>query len=178
MDKQILAATQRWIKSIVLGLQLCPFAEQVVKDESLRYHITQAATDTALLTALNDELNYLDQNPSVATTLLIHPYVLTDFYIYNQFLDLVDLLLEQLDKTGVYQVASFHPDYQYAGTQPADIENYRNKSPYPMLHILREAGLDQAINTFPDVEEIPPTNIKRLQALGLNKMQSLLKDCG
>ena len=162
----------------MVGLQLCPFAEQVVRDKSLRYRITEAATDSALLMALNDEFNYLDQNPLVATTLLIHPHVLTDFYIYNQFLDLVDLLLEQLDKTGVYQVASFHPDYQYAGTQPADIENFRNKSPYPMLHILREESLEQAINAFPSVEEIPSTNIKRLQALGLNKMQSLLKDCG
>ncbi len=122
-------------------------------------------------------LELLTRDESIETTLLIHPNVLQDFATYNQFLDLVDALLEQLELEGIYQVASFHPDYQFAGSDPDATRNYTNRSPYPVLHLLREESLERAIAGYPGVEEIPERNIELLEGMGAEKMQALLRAC-
>jgi hypothetical protein len=139
--------------------------------------VTEAATEEQLLSALETELALLNDDASVETTLLIHPDVLQDFFDYNQFLDTAERLLVQLDLEGVYQVASFHPDYQFAGTAADDAENFTNRSPYPLLHILREESLALRIAAYPDVEQIPVRNIEQMKRLGREKLQSILQGC-
>ena len=139
--------------------------------------MTQAATEEQLLVELQGELELLNSDDSIETTLLIHPEALQDFYSYNQFLDYVDGLVREMALEGVYQVASFHPDYQFGGTEPDDAENYTNRSPYPILHLIREASLEQAVANYPDSDEIPERNIALANSLGKDKMQALLTAC-
>ena len=119
----------------------------------------------------------LEDEPDTETTLLIHPHALQDFAAYNEFLDAADGLLAYLDMEGVYQIASFHPDYQFAETEPDDAETYTNRSPFPMLHLLRESSLEAAIDNHPDVDGIPPRNIKLMNKLGAGKMREVLTAC-
>src|SRR5262245_13615518 len=144
-DAEVIAATQRWISTMVIGLNLCPFAERVFQANRIRYVVSGAATETALLDDLARELTFLALAPivEVETTLLIHPQVLQDFLDYNDFLDSAEGLLQDLGLTGVIQLASFHPQYQFADTEPDDVANYTNRSPFPMLHLLRESSVSQ-----------------------------------
>ena len=176
-DDTVKAATRCWVEPVFVGLNLCPFAKREITKNRLRYSVTQVTSEELLRQALRAEIDLLDQQPQIETTLLIHPDVLTDFYDYNQFLDDADTLLAQLDRAGIYQIASFHPQYQYYGTAVTDVENYRNKSPYPMLHLIREESLATVIANYPNTEDIPETNIRRLKALGQRKMQSLRQSC-
>jgi hypothetical protein len=130
-----------------------------------------------LLLDLHAELELSLGDDTIETTLLIHPYVLQDFYIYNDFLVLADALLEQMDLDGVFQIASFHPDYQFADTLPGDVENYTNRSPFPMLHILREASLSLAIDSHPDIDSIPQQNIRLMHEMGLERLKLLWRNC-
>ena len=139
--------------------------------------VSEAETEDELLQALHSELQRLEDEPEIETTLLIHPGVLQDFGPYNEFLDAADGLLAYLDMEGVYQIASFHPDYQFAGTEPDASENYTNRSPFPMLHLLREASLEAAIDSYPDVDGIPQRNIELMNELGSEKMRSILRSC-
>ncbi|SDR18963.1 hypothetical protein SAMN05428982_3502 [Pseudoxanthomonas sp. CF385] len=161
-------ATRRWVERAVIGLNLCPFAKAVYVKQQVRLVLSDASTPEALLEELAEELVLLrDTNPEqVDTTLIVHPDVLTDFLDYNDFLDNADAAVEALDLQGVIQVASFHPDYQFAGTMPDDISNYTNRSPYPTLHLLREASIDRAVEAFPDPDIIVERNVKTLDALG------------
>ena len=161
-------ATRRWVERAVIGLNLCPFAKAVYVKQQVRFVLSDASTPEALLEELAEELVLLrDADPDqVDTTLIVHPDVLTDFLDYNDFLDNADAAVEALDLHGVIQVASFHPDYQFAGTMPDDISNYTNRSPYPTLHLLREASIDRAVEAFPDADVIVERNVKTLDALG------------
>lgn len=170
-------AVQRWVETMVVDLNLCPFARKEVTKQRIRYALTEAEDIGTLLQALQNELEQLNSHPDIETTLLIHPHVLTDFLDYNQFLDAADELLRQLGLEGVYQIASFHPDYQFAGTQPGDAENYSNRSPYPLLHLLRESSLERAIEEYPDTADIPERNIRLLEDMGPHKLQQLLAAC-
>ena len=163
-----LDATRRWVERAVIGLNLCPFAKAVYVKQQVRFVLSDASTPEALLEELAEELVLLrDTDPEqVDTTLIVHPDVLTDFLDYNDFLDNADAAVEALDLQGEIQVASFHPDYQFAGTMPDDISNYTNRSPYPTLHLLREASIDRAVDAFPDPEVIVERNVKTLDALG------------
>lgn len=163
-----LDATRRWVERAVIGLNLCPFAKAVYVKQQVRFVLSDASTPEALLEELAEELVLLrDTDPEqVDTTLIVHPDVLTDFLDYNDFLDNADAAVEALDLQGEIQVASFHPDYQFAGTAPDDISNYTNRSPYPTLHLLREASIDRAVDAFPDPEVIVERNVKTLDALG------------
>jgi hypothetical protein len=143
----------------------------------VRFSVTEAVTEEQLLLDLQAELELLDNDETVETTLLIHPKVLQEFYDYNQFLSYADSLLAQMGLNGVYQIASFHPHYQFSGTAPDDVENYTNKSPYPMLHLIREESLERGIANYPDAEQIPERNIELLNSLGRDKMQALLLAC-
>ena len=174
-----IAQTRYWLENVVLQHNLCPFAHKPFKGGQIRYVVTDSARPEFLLEDLQNELTYLHNTPvtEVETTLLIHPGALEDFYDYNDFLDLADALLEQLGYVGEFQIASFHPDYQFADTRPEDAENYTNRSPYPMLHLIREASLEQAITHYPDVDDIPQRNIALMEQLGATHHQQVLQDC-
>jgi len=166
--RDILAATKHWLEAAVLGLDLCPFARAVHALDLIRYVVSPAETPEALLADLLRELKALAAtDPSeVETTLLIHPQVLGDFLAYNDFLGVAEAAVEELGLAGVLQIASFHPRYQFAGTGPDDIENYTNRSPHPMLHLLREASVERAVASFPDTARIYEKNIATLRRLG------------
>ena len=164
----VIEATRTWLEKAVIGLQLCPFASQPYFSHRVRYCVSEQRTSEGLLEDLSRELQALHEaEPSnCETTLLIHPWVLTDFLEYNNFLDDCDATVDRLGLTGELQVASFHPNYQFAGTDPDDIENYSNRSPYPMLHLLREASVSRAADTFAGIEDIGTRNIEMLRQLG------------
>ncbi|WP_374318221.1 DUF1415 domain-containing protein [Aquabacterium sp.] len=167
-EDDVLAATKTWLEKAVIGLNLCPFAKSVHVKDQIRYVVSEASTPQELLEELVQELQLLaeiDIN-EVETTLLIHPRVLQDFDDYNAFLDIADEALTQLDLDGVLQVASFHPDYQFEGTEADDISNYTNRSPFPTLHLIREESIDRAVAAYPDAESIYERNIELLQHMG------------
>lgn len=176
-ETSALLATQKWVEKAVVGLNLCPFAKRELKQNRVRFVCEFANTETALLEALTAELHRLEQTSEIETTLLIHPAVLQDFYDYNTFLGLAEEQLLALQYEGIFQIASFHPQYQFAGTLPNDVENYTNRSPYPMLHLLREASLEQTLKKYPDPEQIPERNITLMNEMGTDAAQSLLKSC-
>ena len=167
-NETIIAATQRWLEKAVIGLNLCPFAKSVHVKKQIRYVVSATTTPEALLEELMNELRTLqDADPDkIDTTLLIHPYVLTDFLDFNDFQDTVDLAVAEPEFNDEFQVASLHPHYQFAGTAPDDIENYTNRSPYPTLHLLREDSVDRAVDAFPDADKIVDNNVKTLKKLG------------
>ena len=175
--EDIIKPVRNWVETVVIGLNLCPFAKRELVRNRVRFSVTEALTEEQLLEDLQAELELLNNDETIETTLLIHPDVLQDFYDYNQFLNYVDDLLGQLELDGIYQVASFHPKYQFGGTEPDDVENYTNKSPYPMLHLIRESSLEQAIATYPDSDKIPERNIELLETMGREKMSALLQAC-
>ena len=164
----VIAVTQLWLEKAVIGLNLCPFAKAVHVKNQIRYVVSAATTPAALLEDLVNELRTLqDADPEkIDTTLLIHPHVLTDFFDFNDFLDTVELAVAEPEFNDEFQVASFHPQYQFAGTAPDDIENYTNRSPYPTLHLLCEASVDRAVDAFPDADQIVDNNIETMKKLG------------
>jgi hypothetical protein len=176
-NEKIIRSVQTWVELFVVDMNLCPFAKRVLTDNQVRFSVTDALTEEQLLTALQVELEVLNNDPSIETTLLIHPGVLQDFYDYNQFLDSADQLLLQMKLEGVYQVASFHPDYQFDGTGPDDVENYTNRSPYPVVHLIREASLELALDEFPDADQIPARNIALMKSLGRDRLAILTQVC-
>jgi hypothetical protein len=176
-DEKIIASVRQWLESLVVGLNLCPFAKRELVNNRVRFAVTGASTDEQLLVALQDEFELLKGNESIETTLLIHASVLQDFGDYNQFLNYADGLLVEMKLEGVFQVASFHPHYQFSGTHPDDAENYTNRSPYPLLHLLREASLERAIAEYENVGQIPARNIELMNKLGTEKLQALMKVC-
>jgi hypothetical protein len=164
----VVAATRTWIERAVIGLQLCPFASGPYLNDRVRYCVSTQHSSVGLREELIRELQLLqDTDPVICeTTLLIHPHALTNFLDYNDFLDECDAVLVELGLDGELQIASFHPQYQFAGTRAEDIENYTNRSPYPMLHLLREASVARAVATFPGVDRIGEKNIETLRRLG------------
>lgn len=173
----IIRPVRRWVETLVVGLNLCPFAKRELVKNRVRFSVTAATTEEQLLVDLQTELELLNSEEEVETTLLIHPDVLQDFYEYNQFLNYADGLLVQMGLEGVYQIASFHPDYQFVGTGSEDVENYTNRSPYPMLHLIREESLERAIASYPDTDQIPERNIELLKRLGHDKIRALFQAC-
>ncbi|RPJ48992.1 MAG: DUF1415 domain-containing protein [Betaproteobacteria bacterium] len=165
---EVLAATRNWLVNAVIGLNLCPFARAVYAGERIRYVVSDAATPEALLEVLAAELQLLATAPEheTETTLLIHPQVLGDFLDYNDFLEIADALVADLGYEGVLQVASFHPQYRFADTEPDDVTNCTNRSPYPTLHLLRESSIERAVAAHPDTERIYRDNIETLRRIG------------
>ncbi|MES2349653.1 MAG: DUF1415 domain-containing protein [Pseudomonadota bacterium] len=173
----VIAETVNWVEKAVIGLNLCPFAKAVHVKQQIRYVVCDADTPEALLEKLMEELEYLaEADPDkVDTTIIIHPNVLADFEDYNEFLDVADAALEDLDLDGILQVASFHPDYQFADTHKNDIENYTNRSPYPSLHLLREDSVERAVEAFPEAADIFEKNIDTLRTLGHDGWDKLMQ---
>ena len=171
-----IAETRRWLEQIVIGLNLCPFAKAVYVKDQVRLVLSDATTVEALVEELAEELVLLRDTPAeqIDTTLIVHPDVLTDFLDYNDFLDNADAAIEALDLQGILQVASFHPQYQFAGVAPDDVSNYTNRAPYPTLHLLREDSVERAVAAFPDPDVIVERNIETLDKLGIEGWTRLL----
>lgn len=161
----VLVETREWVERVVVGLDLCPFAAKPLEEARVRFRATDARTPERLASDLAEELSRLDREPPTAleTTLLIHPHVLPDFEAFNHFLDVVDVLLEQLALVGEIQVVGFHPDYRFAGAPADDPANATNRSPHPMLHLLREESVSAAIRAHPDPGGIPARNAEKLR---------------
>ena len=174
-DEVIIDLTRAWVDEAVIGLNLCPFAKAVQVKQQVRYIISHADNTTELQQDLLHELRHLHESDPLIldTTLLIHPCVLQDFFDYNNFLDSADATLAQAGLLGELQIASFHPDYQFANTQADDIDNYTNRSPFPILHLLRESSIDRAVAAFPQASEIFDRNIITMRHLGLSGWNSL-----
>ncbi|MEN9889750.1 MAG: hypothetical protein RLY78_45 [Pseudomonadota bacterium] len=176
---QVLAETRAWVDEAVIGLNLCPFAKAVQVKGQVRYVASPADTAEALRAQLADELRLLAATAAeqVETTVLVHPHVLQDFLDYNDFLDVADALLEELELDGELQVASFHPDYAFAGEDPDGPGPRTNRSPYPTLHLIREASIDRAVAAFPDADAIWRTNQHTMEQLGDGGWQALRARC-
>ncbi|RZJ06787.1 MAG: DUF1415 domain-containing protein [Rubrivivax sp.] len=171
----VIQDTRDWVVKAVIGLNLCPFAKAVHVNERIRYVVSEATEPEALLKDLARELLALNRaDPEeVDTTLVVHPNVLTDFLDFNDFLDTADALVEDLKLDGILQVADFHPAYQFEGSEPGDIANYSNRSPYPTLHILREESIERAVQTMPDTASIYENNLETLDRLGHDGWQAM-----
>lgn len=176
---QAIAETRAWVERAVIGLNLCPFAKAVHVKNQVRYVVSVATDEDGLLAELCGEMEQLvAADPAqIDTTLLIHPQLLNDFLDFNDFLGAADDALERLGLEGVLQVASFHPQFQFAGTEADDVSNATNRSPYPTLHLLREASVDRAVAAFPEAEAIYENNMRTLDALGAEGWAALQAQC-
>jgi hypothetical protein len=172
---QITADVTRWLNDIVIGLNLCPFAKKPAGENTIAIHVVEPRDDEQLLELLADEMQRLrDVGPAVTeTTLIVIPNLLHDFFDYAQFLTWANQMIKRQGFKGVFQLASFHPNYCFAGSDEDDIENYTNRSPYPIIHIIREASLAKAIEYFPNVEDVPEHNQATMRALGSEDIKQL-----
>ncbi len=173
--ENVIAATLRWLDVAVIGLNLCPFAKAVRQHQQIRLQVSDAVTPDQMEQDLARELLFLSTCDAAVTdtTLLITPEILHDFLDYNDFLYQADRVLIELGLEGTLQIASFHPRYQFGGSGPDDIENFTNRSPYPMLHILRESSVERAVAAIPDADAIVQRNLTALRQLGADGWRAL-----
>ena len=174
-QETIKVETLRWLNEVVIGLNLCPFASKPAGENRVRLVVSEAREDETLLQDLQRELELLDATPTaeLETTLVIIPQHLQDFFDYKQFLYWAQQLLKRNGWIGVYQLASFHPNYCFAGADADDAENLTNRSPYPIVHIIREASLERALGYYPDVEQVPENNKRRVAELSADEQKKL-----
>jgi len=176
-DSHVIAQTKEWVKSVIIGHNYCPFAKREVDKGTVRYKVIHETEFNSLLKDVIQECVWLDQNPQTETTLIILPSNLNDF---NSFLDCLvlaeDLLVSQ-GYEGIYQIASFHPDYCFQGADIDDPANFTNRSPHPMFHLIREASIEEAIKHHPDADAIPERNVEYARQQGLDKMKALFQHC-
>ena len=179
MVDSALAETRAWVERAVIGLQLCPFAKAPQVKGQVRYRLSEAEDVESLLGCLVAELKLIAAEPPerLETTLLVHPRVLTAFEDHNDFLEVAEAALAELDLEGVIQIASFHPDYRFADSEPDDIANATNRSPHPTLHLLREDSIERALATFPDPDAIYEANIATMERLGPDGWAALRREC-
>ena len=175
--QEVIQATRHWVERVVVGLNLCPFAGRELVNDRIRFTVSNAQSEEHLLLELHDELRFLLEDNSIETTLLIIPEMLNEFYAFNDFLELVDGLILQMQLEGIFQVATFHPDYQFDGTEADEVENFTNRSPHPILHLLREASVQRAIQSHPDIDSVPIRNQRLMHELGSEHMRALLQSC-
>ncbi len=166
-EDSVISQTQNWIQEVVIGLNFCPFARKPFTDKRIAYRVSDAADIDTALVALRVMCLTLNEQPELETALIILPEGFQDFETYLELVYAAEDLIEDEDFEGVYQVASFHPEYLFAGSDENDPANYTNRSPYPMLHILREDLLEIAIDKHPDTAGIPDQNIAKARSLGL-----------
>jgi len=176
-DDHCISATQSWLKNIIIEYSICPFAKRELERGSIRFSVNHDNDIERCLLHLMKECDLLDTDDSIATTLLIYADALAVFDDYLDFLELAEALLTEQGYEGIYQLASFHPDYCFEDADQNDPANYTNRSPYPMLHLLRESSIEQAVKAYPHPENIPQRNIELTRQLGLTKMQALLSAC-
>jgi hypothetical protein len=164
IDTKVVESTRNWIADVVIGLNFCPFARKPLKEELILYKVDHSSEESVALESLINTCRYLDDHPEIETALLIFP---------KGFSDLSERLMKAEGFEGVYQVASFHPNYIFAGSDENDPANYTNRSPYPMLHLLREDLLSIAIDKHANVDDIPRQNIAKAQSLGLEYFKKM-----
>lgn len=164
-DKVILRSVKQWFEQVVVGLNLCPFARKPWLEDRIRFSVCDADNDQELLQDVLNACSWLESRPEIETLVLIVSHHLAEFEHYNQFLSLAEELLRREDLSGTFQIASFHPDYRFADTQSNDRGNWTNRSPYPLLHLLRESSISEAVASYPDVAEIPRRNIELFENL-------------
>jgi hypothetical protein len=174
----VIEKTRQWLEEVVIGLNFCPFAKRELRRDAVRFTVNASGDMGDALQQLIVECGFLDANPDTETTLLILPTGYAEFLDYLDLAGLAEDLLAEQGYEGVYQVASFHPDYCFADAEPDDAANYTNRSPYPMLHLLREASLDTAIDNYPDIDSIPANNMKKARALGAGYFRDLMGTLG
>ena len=179
-DSAIIDAVRRWLEVAVIGLNLCPFARAPYVAQRVRFRVSHATDDEELLADLEEELRALHavSPEQVETVLLIHPWALHDFLDFNEFLNAADGCVEQLGFEGELQVASFHPDYQFGDSAPDAIENYTNRSPYPILHLLREESISRVVDAVDDTDAIYERNVELLRKLGREGWEALWREGG
>ncbi|TPQ27091.1 DUF1415 domain-containing protein [Methylomonas koyamae] len=176
-NQQIIAATEAWIKSFVIAYNICPFANREQQRNSIRYRVENGNNVESCLNAVIQECMHLDTHSETETTLLIITRQLDNFYDYLDVLAIAEQLLIDQGYEGIYQIASFHPHYRFADSGENDPDNYTNRSPYPMLHLIRESSIESALASYPDPARIPERNVKLTRQLGLKKLQNILRDC-
>lgn len=174
-DSPVIEQTLNWVRSFIIEYSICPFAKAVVNKGTLRTVVSEQKKQALALEDLMTEIHYLEEHPAVDTTLLVFPHAFKDFFNYLDFIDNAERLMQDLEYEGVYQLASFHPDYYFADTEPDDVSNYTNRSPYPMIHLLREEQLDKAITAYGDTSTIPEKNIKTMRELGVGKIKKIME---
>lgn len=174
--EKIIEQTQTWLTTFIIKYNICPFARHEHERGSIHYSVVESKNTEQCLKALFTECLLLDEKTEIETTLIIYPNHFRLFDDYLDFLAMAESLLHQQNYEGVYQLASFHPHYCFEGAPSTDPANYTNRSPYPMLHLIREASLEQAIKSYPNPELIPERNIKLTRELGRKNLQSLLSN--
>lgn len=174
--QQVIRQTQCWINDVVIGLNLCPFAAPVVRKNLVDYLVVSGDNTEQHLHQLADSLKKLDETQNIETSLLIFPQAYKTFDDYLDFLHLANLLLEEMNYSGIYQLASFHPDYCFEAITKDDASNFSNRSPYPMLHLLRESSIEKAIAGYENIEDVPKNNVKKLREIGYKTMQQTLSN--
>jgi hypothetical protein len=173
----IIFQTKKWITDVVAGCGFCPFVSKEIKRGSIHYEVLPEATAAAALAKLVAMLYQLDNDEEIETSLLILPHSFDSFDAYLALLEMAEAIIEKENHDGIYQVASFHPAYLFAGSTDKDPANYTNRSPYPMLHILREASVTKAVDGYDGIDEVPNRNIRFANEKGLDHMQKLLLAC-
>lgn len=176
-DELVTAQTMKWVKDFIVTLNVCPFAKREVEKESVRCVVVRSKKIDVALEELMSEIQWLDEHSETETTLLVFPTLFKDFHRYLDFVETAENLMFDQGCEGVYQLATFHPDYCFSGAEQDDVSNYTNRSPYPMLHILREESLDKAIEFYGDTTDIPNQNIRKMEALGKHKLDSIFTLC-
>ena len=174
-NQTITQQVNQWLNDVVIGLNLCPFAAKPQRNKQIKIFVSEAANEENLLQDILEQLLELDtKEPSeLETTLVVVPNMLNDFVDYNFFIDWVEALIKQQDWEGIFQVATFHPDYYFAGTDPEDAENLTNRSPYPIFHLIREESMEKVLKHYPNPEEIPDINIERVSNLSPEERKKL-----
>ena len=177
-SEEVLEITKRWLETFVIGLNLCPFARHPYRADKIRYVVVRGENKEQIVECLLVEIKeMLEVSPAdIETTLLILPDALSEFDNYLTFLDMLEEIVVEIEVDGTIQVASFHPQYQFQDTEPDDVENYTNRSPFPMFHLLREASIERAIEAFPEVGDIPEKNIETMNNLGIYRVKQMLYD--
>ena len=176
-DEDVIRQTRHWVSQVIVEENICPFAKREVSRDSVRVSVSRVKKMAMALEELMREVVWLDEHASTETTLLVFPTLFRDFEHYLDFVDIADRLLIDQGYEGIYQLATFHPDYCFADAEPDDAANYTNRSPYPMVHLLREESLSQAIEYYGDTRQIPDNNVARLREMGAEEAQRRLAAC-
>ncbi|MBR7889887.1 DUF1415 domain-containing protein [Marinomonas sp. A79] len=176
-DELVTTQTMKWVKEFIVAFNVCPFAHREVEKDSVRCTVLRSKKMDVALEELMTEIQWLDEHPETETTLLVFPTLFSDFHRYLDFVDTAEDLMAEQGCEGIYQLATFHPNYCFAGAEADDVSNYTNRSPYPMLHLLREASLDKAIEFYGDTTEIPSQNITKMESLGKPTLDEVFSGC-
>lgn len=176
-DELVSQQTKNWVERFIVALNVCPFAKREVERDSIRLSIVRSKKAQVALEELMAEIAWLDENPETETSLVVFPTLFKDFHDYLDFVFMTEDLMAEQGCEGIYQVATFHPDYCFEGVDQDDVSNYTNRSPYPMIHLLREASVEKAIEFYGDTSTIPDDNIALMEEMGQQKVEEILQSC-